>query len=441
MTRHQATFSLTSTLAAPAPGSLPDGHLARINTLQAARGKDILTAEQLVVRPIRLFGNKLTGYFTRVPDGDLKILADQINASGGPMLSAHLTNTTPIGSFYSAQVVEGDFTATPDLGEPQQALWLDTWVYWLNDDEGQRLARLIDSGVINEASIGYWYDQALCSITGASYWNSPYYAGNEYDVVDPETGNAVRKLCFIWTTGNIEFVEGSLVYRGAYPGTKVGGSGTPLAVAAVAAAPTGLHAPAPQTRFQLAASKDLQAVFEKAPATHGEGKPTQPPSTADQKGEESLKLNLKLPDGSVKEIEHTDTQATLDQQVSAALARGQQQQLEKSAAALGIEPKDATETSLTTLAAQASDGRQYRADLLDKLSALTLATLSNDEQGRKVAERQKKAFGAMPVEDIREEVERLEAVRDAALPGGRLSDDRPAPVDGKAPAKPDFDSV
>lgn len=441
MTRHQATFSLITTLAAPAPGSLPDGHLARINALQAKRGKDALTAGQLISRPIRLFGNKITSYYTRIPDGDLRLLADQVNASGGPMLSAHLTDTTPLGTFYAAQVTEGDFSAAPDIGEPQQQLWLDTWAYWLNDTEGQRLVSLIDGGVINEASIGYWYDNITCSITGGSYWSSPYYAGNEYDITDPETGTVTRRLCFIWTTGNVEFAEGSLVYRGAYPGTQVGGSAIPLSVAA-AAPPAGLNAPTPQTRFQLAASKDLQAVFEKAPANPGGGTPPQPPSTADQKGEESLKLNLKLPDGSVKEIEHTDAQITLDQQVTAAQARGQQQQLEKSAAALGIEPKDATETGLTTLAAQASDGRQYRTDLLDKLSTLTLATLSNDEQGRKVAERQKKAFGAMPIDDIREEVERLEAARDASLPGGRLSKDTPAPTEGETKAvKPDLDAV
>ena len=439
MTQHRAAFTLALTLADGASATLPDGHLEKINALQAARGKPTLTAEQLLARPVRLFGNKLTSYYTRVPDADLRLLADQINATGGPVLSAHVTDNTPLGTFYAAAVTEGEFTPSPEPGEPQQELWLDTWFYVLNDDAGQQLIRLIDGGVINEASIGYWYDQALCSITGGSYWSSPYYAGNTYTVVDPETGTSTERLCFIWTTDNVQFSEGSLVYRGAYPGTRVGGDAVSPNI--LTASASSISAPALQTRFQLAASKDLQAVFQKAPANPGEGTPPPPPSMADTKGEENLKLRLKMPDGSVKEIEPTEVQALMDGALQDAETRGKQAQLEAHAVALGIEPKDATPEALKVLASQAGDGQRYRADLLDRLKALTLSLGGNSEANVKAAERAHRAFSTLPIEDIRDEVTRLEAQRDTDLPGGRLSEDAPAPdAAGKKPA-PNLDAV
>lgn len=434
---HQATFSLALALAAGASTALPAGHLDKINALQASRGKSALSAEQVLVRPVRLYGNKLTSYYTRSPDGDLQLLADQINQGGGPVLSAHVTDNTPLGSFYAAAVTQGDRVAAPPPGEPQQELWLDTWFYVLNDAEGQRLVGLIDGGVINEASIGFFYDKAICSITGGDYYDSPYWRGRVYTITDPETGVETQKLCFIWTTGNVVFGEGSLVYRGAYPGTRVGGDAASAGVVA-ASAPT-IAAPPIPTRFQLAASKDMQATFEKAPAAGG-GTPSQPPQ-ADPKGEENLKLRLKLPDGSVKEIDATltDAQALLDAQVADAHTRGQQAQLEAHASALGLEPKDATPARLATLAAQASDGRQYRDDLLGDLHRLSLAVNGNDEAGRATADRTKKAFGNLELADIRAEVQRLQAQADASVPNSRLSKD----PDPEAPKKsaPNFDAV
>lgn len=439
--KHQAAFTMALALVAGATStSLPDGHLEKINALQARRGKAALTADDVIARPVRLFGNKLTSYYTRVPDADLRTLAEQINATGGPVLSAHVTDNTPLGSLYAAAVTDGDFTATPEAGEPQQALWLDTWFYVLNDEAGQQLVRLIDGGVINEASIGYWYDQVICSITGGSYWSSPYYAGRTYTITNPDTGVSEEKLCFMWTTGNVQFSEGSLVYRGAYPGTKVGGNAVSPNILTASAA--SISAPAPQTRFQLAASRDLQAVFEKAPATNGGGTPPAPPSTADTKGEESMKLRLKLPDGSVKEIDATpqDAQTLLDEQISSAEARGQQTLLERHAAALGVEPKDVTESSLKLVAGQAADGKQYRQDLLSKIKTLTLSIGGNDEANTKAAERAHRAFSSLPIEDIREEVERLEAARDATVPNARLSADQGGDADAKKIA-PNLDAV
>lgn len=51
MTKHAATLALTQALLEP-PGSLPEGHLALINALQAGRGKAALAETDLIARPV-----------------------------------------------------------------------------------------------------------------------------------------------------------------------------------------------------------------------------------------------------------------------------------------------------------------------------------------------------------------------------------------------------
>lgn len=444
--KHQ--IALAMTLNALASTSVPDDHLAKINALQRVKGKPALTADDVLIRAIRLFGNQLTSYFTRITDPDLRLLADQVNENGGPALSAHVTDETPIGTFYAASI-------TPGGGD---ALWLDTWVYFLNDADGQDLVRKIDGGVINEASIGYWYERNVCSITGLNYWNSPYYAGQEYEVLDPETGITTVKLCFLWTVGNVEFAEGSLVYRGAYPGTQVGGDiGQPVDGQAAANA---LPAPA-QTRFQLAAARDLQSQLEKKPPVTGQQPPIasnvasghQPPTPAAPAADvgvkppegETVKLNLKLKDGSVVVVEdEKGLQQILEAQVAAGEQRGAQSERERLAAAAGLKPAELEgDTHLVKLAEQAGDGRTYREDLLERLERVTLTVEGNQEAGQKAAERIKKVFKSADIADIREEVERLEARRDALVPDGQRSAENAKEGDEeprKAPAR-NYDAV
>ena len=137
-----------------------------------------------------------------------------------------------------------------------------------------------------------------------------------------------------------------------------------------------------------------------------------------------MKLNLKLPDGSVKEIEHTDAQATLDQQVKAAFERGQQSQLEAHATALGLEPKDAARPPY-----HPGGPGQRRQAVPRRPAGQALGADpqrgGQRRQGQKAAERTKRAFGAMPIQDIRDEVERLEAVRDEPCPAAASARTRP----------------
>lgn len=188
--------------------TIPDDHLEAINALQAERGKPALTADDVIVRPIRLVGNQVTAIYTRFYDPDIYLLASQM--PGAPLLIGHDYASSPIGTFYKAEV-----------NKDSDGLWLDGWFYLPNDEQGRQAASRIDSGVFNEASLGWKYTEAVCSVCGRDYFGAPdangevctHWRGETYD----------GQVCYIYTTGDIEFLEGSVVFRGAHPGTNVGG--------------------------------------------------------------------------------------------------------------------------------------------------------------------------------------------------------------------------
>lgn len=194
-------------------GEIPAGHLERINARLAALGKPAVQSTAIIVRPIRLTGNKLTSQYTMFPDNELESFAMQINATGTAMLSAHMTDDTPLGTFYMAGV----------SSMPNGDKWLDTWAYWINDDDGVKLAKKIDMGTINEASIGFSCERPICSITGLDWWDSPFYRGQIVQITDPATGAITEKMAFVWMF-DCEITEGSICYKGAHPDTRVGGT-------------------------------------------------------------------------------------------------------------------------------------------------------------------------------------------------------------------------
>jgi Mu-like prophage I protein len=239
-----------STTSSNAPTAL---QLAQINALQSKKGKPALLETSILVIPVRLTGTLMTAYFTRFPDAEILAFADQINADGGPMLFGHDTDDVPTGTFFDAR-------ATAENG----AMYLDTHCYVLNDDDGIELLASINAGIVNEASIGFGFDRIVCSITGGDYWDSPYSRGQTYEITDPQTGQITTKMCFAWLMG-CKFNEGSLVYKGAHPGTQVGGT------------------PPSQNRFQSAAMA-FSAALEKPNLNLEAGKHSLSPVNAPGKG-------------------------------------------------------------------------------------------------------------------------------------------------------------
>jgi hypothetical protein len=186
MTKHAATLALSQALLEP-PGSLPEGHLELINARQQQRGKASLAAGDIIVRPIRLTGDRLSCLYTRFPQVELEGMAQQVRDNFIPLLSGHVTDDRPIGTLYTAQVTrEGD------------TLWLDTYAYWLSDEAGLKLARDIDAGIINEASIGWLFSSAICSVYNGDFYDCGHWPGETYPVTNPQTQVTEERLCFIW---------------------------------------------------------------------------------------------------------------------------------------------------------------------------------------------------------------------------------------------------
>lgn len=218
-------------------GETPAEHLEKINARLAALGKPAVKSSDIIVRPIRLTGNKLTSQYTMFPDAELESFAQQINAQGTAMLSAHMTDDTPLGTFYTAGV-----TSMPNGDK-----WLDTWAYWINDDDGVKLAKKIDMGTINEASIGFSCERPICSISGLDWWSSPFYRGQIVQITDPTTGVTTEKMAFVWMF-DCQISEGSICYKGSHPDTRVGGTFTSAA------------------QIQLSFSNNAEDAFSKPPS-------------------------------------------------------------------------------------------------------------------------------------------------------------------------------
>lgn len=434
----QAALALTQALLEP-PGELPDGHLELINALQAKRSKKALVETDLIARAIRLTGDQLSCLFTRFPREELESFAQQINENGGPLLSAHITDDRPIGTFYAATVTEAD-----------GALWLDTHVYWLADDDGNKLARDIDAGILNEASIGWSWEEARCSICGenwATSWDCPHSPGYTFKVtVSEDSQETEERLCFLWMIG-CTFDEGSLVYRGGHPNTKVGGTLEHTFVPLLGASGMPGQGAPHLTSFQLQASKDTASLFAKKakpPAKPGQlGKPSpgsgESPKPTHQAAEpegEQMKFKLKKKDGSMVEVETAEAaQALLEEGYTLGQTDGKQAHLEEVAGALGLEPKDLSADRLGELAKRAADGEAYRADLETRLSA---AAVTAEGQGPK-AERISKLGKKADIEDLKGLIEDWEAKALALVPGGRLSGE--VPEGGQRKEKPDLDAV
>jgi len=80
----------------------------------------------------------------------------------------------------------------------------------------------IEAGTLFDTSIGFSYDNAICSICGNNYRNyeqCKHVAGKTYEI--EENGVTKNKLCFIQAKPPGFLMENSLVFDGAYPGAGI----------------------------------------------------------------------------------------------------------------------------------------------------------------------------------------------------------------------------
>src|SRR5690606_12627735 len=117
------------------------------------------------------------------------------------------------------------------------------------------------------------------------------------------------------------------------------------------------------------------------------------------------------------------TEDATAEEVAAALATLEEQATTRAnaqaAKALGIDA--ITPTTLATVASEAADGRQYRADLLERLHKATIRTEGNTPEGVEAADRAKRIFANATMNDLTAEVTRLETKAAQVVPTAQQS--------------------
>jgi len=154
-------------------------------------------AESLYVRRMALANTRLDRTYERFTPAVLQRLAETL--PGKSLLISHNTRELATGLFYRA-----DVQRAPD-GESELVAYFYLPVIPANEEVRQ----LIDAGVIRHVSIGFRYDQRLCSVCDMDYWSCPHLPGDTTD------GGQLVTFVYGGDLWKFESREGSLVYLGA----------------------------------------------------------------------------------------------------------------------------------------------------------------------------------------------------------------------------------
>lgn len=202
--------------------SVSDEDLKRINSLNKNGPLKKLGKDEINTRSIIIMGEEPTSKGSIHPEGifnnrkvnSLSSLAKLL--PGCPMMVGHRMDKTPWGRTFKAELLDNQ------PGYKGKAVKEAFW--FLNDDEGNGIARKIDAGIWAEGSISYWFTEARCSIchkpmaslsflgTTATIPRCKHKLGQK----DPETG----QICYYYPYGIKAVAETSYVFKGAYPKTK-----------------------------------------------------------------------------------------------------------------------------------------------------------------------------------------------------------------------------
>lgn len=158
-----------------------------------------LTKEDIIVRKCRLASDRIDSRHGRFRTEELERLLDMVQ--GAPVLIGHDKRTVGVARFFGGSVEERDGVN-----------WIIPKFYWPRaHSKSEDLRVMIDSGVYNEASIAFVYNQPTCSVCGKDIRSCSHWPGREYN----------GERCFFYYDGVERVTEGSLVYRGAAPGTGI----------------------------------------------------------------------------------------------------------------------------------------------------------------------------------------------------------------------------
>ncbi len=160
-----------------------------------------LSPDDIIVRKVRLAGDKVDAYGGRFHRQDLPRLLEMIQ--GLPLLIGHRKDTVGVARFFNGGIedYEGASYVVPRF-------------YWLKRHSGAEDLRVsIDGGLVNEASLSFTFRKPTCSVCGEDIRTCLHQVGKRYlNAAEP---------CFYYYDDIVRINEGSLVYRGAEPGTGI----------------------------------------------------------------------------------------------------------------------------------------------------------------------------------------------------------------------------
>lgn len=158
-----------------------------------------VTQRDVYIRRIRLAGDAIDAGFGRFRTSDLPKLLELLQ--GAPALVGHRKDTLGVARFFGGEVLQ-DSRSKINYIVPR--------FYWMRSHSGSEDLRInIDGGIYNEASLGFVFRQPTCSICREDIRRCDHIPGKEYN----------DQVCFYYYDDILRVTEGSLVYRGAQPGT------------------------------------------------------------------------------------------------------------------------------------------------------------------------------------------------------------------------------
>ncbi|MBU0519682.1 hypothetical protein KJ564_12195 [bacterium] len=189
------------TLAGPLmreAGVISEEDVRLINSLQNPPPAPV-SERDVFVRRCRLGGDAIDAYHGRFRSDDLPKLLAMVQ--GAPMLIGHNKRSLGVARFFGGIIEEHDGVN-----------YIVPKFYWLRGHSSADDLRVaIDGGLYSEASISFAYEKPTCSVCGEDIRTCEHLPGAPCEK-DGET-------VFYYYDNVVAVLEGSLVYRGAQPGT------------------------------------------------------------------------------------------------------------------------------------------------------------------------------------------------------------------------------
>lgn len=170
-----------------------------------------LGLDDFAVRRFRVCNDLLDHHRTHFRTEDLPRMGQLL--IGRPLLAGH--NTTPLGRWFSPDVVERMVHDQQGSGAMVKASFLRGRAYFLMPERAQ-LVREVDAGIVRESSVNVWPSFMRCDLCGEDFLDGSkckHWPGQVYDGVE-----CTLTLEMVPEEG-AEMLETSLVYAGSQVGT------------------------------------------------------------------------------------------------------------------------------------------------------------------------------------------------------------------------------